>query len=216
VFQIYKVEGENKMLKILYIDDKESEIKTYGRALKEAIDGDGIEVVFLYPPYENMEDFLDVLNDPDIASLIIDHKLQDKVTYSGIELAMYLRGVNTKLPIYILTNFDTLDDEFAGDEWSVEAIIAKDSLIPKLDTYKARILRRLNIFGDVLAEREERFHELLRKSLNAEITDEESKEIEELQFARTEGLLAKELPQLEELEKILRLYEEKMNILRKK
>lgn len=204
------------MLKILYIDDKESEIKTYGRALKEAIDGDGIEVVFLYPPYENMEDFLDVLNDPDIASLIIDHKLQDKVTYSGIELAMYLRGVNTKLPIYILTNFDTLDDEFAGDEWSVEAIIAKDSLIPKLDTYKARILRRLNIFGDVLAEREERFHELLRKSLNAEITDEESKEIEELQFARTEGLLAKELPQLEELEKILRLYEEKMNILRKK
>ena len=204
------------MLKILYIDDKDSEAKTYGRALREALASEEIELLVLCPPYKDMNDFLSVLDDTSVVSLIIDQRLQDKVTYSGIELAMFLRGVNPKLPIYILTNFGMLDDEFAGNEWSVEAIIPKDKLITELDIYKARILRRLNVFGDLLAERESRFHALLRKSLNGEITAEESKEIEELQLARTSSLLAQELPRLEELEKILRLYEEKMQILQNK
>ncbi len=204
------------MLKILYIDDKESEAKTYGRALKDALASDEIELTVLCPPYEDMNDFLSVLDDSNVVSLIIDQRLQDKVTYSGIELAMFLRGVNPKLPIYILTNFGMLEDEFSGNEWSVEAIIPKDRLVAERDMYKARILRRLNVFSDLLAERERRFHELLRKSLNGEITDEEGREIEELQLARTGSLLAQELPRLEELEKILRLYEEKMQSLKNK
>jgi hypothetical protein len=203
------------MLKILYIDDKIAEAKTYGRALEDALANQKIEIDVLCPPHEDMNQFLPILDDSNLVSIIIDHKLQDKVTYSGIQLAAFLRGVNPKLPIYILTNFGMFDDEFAGFEWSVEAIIEKDSLRDHPEIYQARILRRLNVFGDVLGEREARFHELLRKSLNGAITSDETKEIEELQLARTSSLLAQELSTIKDLEEIIHLYEEQMQKLKK-
>jgi hypothetical protein len=203
------------MLKILYIDDKAAEAKTYGRALSQALANEKVELDVLCPPYEDMDQFLPILDDSSVVSIIIDQKLQDKVTYSGIQLATFLRGVNPKLPIYILTNYGMLEDEFTGYEWSVEAIIQKDKLIAQPEIYSARILRRLDVFGDVLAERERRFHDLLRKSLNGEITDAETQEIKELQLARTSSLLAQELSSIKDLEEIIHLYEEQMQKLKK-
>src|SRR5688572_27857231 len=95
---------KNEMFKIYYVDDKVSEVRTYGRVLEDAFADQDVELIKLCPPYEDKNDFLKLLDDNTVIAFIIDHKLQDKVTYSGIELAMFLRSVNQKLPIYILTN----------------------------------------------------------------------------------------------------------------
>ncbi len=65
-------------------------------------------------------------------------------TYTGIELARDLRRINSKIPIYILTNYA---DEFVDGEWSVEDI-AKGSFRDdkQNEITSSRIIRRIDVY----------------------------------------------------------------------
>ena len=153
-----------------------------------------------------------LLNTPDLACFIIDLRLKDTgvASYFGIELALFMRSINTKLPIYILTNFAEDSDAFNEGAWSVEDIIDKSDLAKigsdKSKAVIARILRRITGYADYLAEREKRFNELLRKTLNGQMSPEDEAELNEIQFDRTSSILAEELPKLQELNKVLEEY----------
>lgn len=168
------------------------------------------------------EDYVQILlMDPETACIIIDQKLKETgvATYLGIELARYLRSIDTKLPIYILTNYTEEEEQFEEGAWSVEEIIGK-SEIANLDSnesrnLKARMLRRINIYNDMLADRELRFQQLLRKSLRAELSHDEMRELEELQSVRGAVIAASEVELLAKAEAKLREYKEKLNQLEK-
>lgn len=200
-----------------FIDENENQLRTYTRKLTRMMQPEGIQIKPIFPPYRTKEEYISVLNDPETVCIVIDQRLKDtgEATYTGIELAQYLRGINKKLPIYILTNFAGEKEEFAGGEWSVEDIIQKDTLNDEKQAFiiKARILRHINIYEDILNERAKRFNELLRKSLYEELDELELQELEELQFERTAPTLAKEFPELKKLEQVVKTNEELLKML---
>jgi DNA-binding NarL/FixJ family response regulator len=195
---------------IWFIDEDEHELRTFHRQLRSMMP-ENIEVVAIFP-FPQKEEYLKILDAPDTSCLIIDQRLKNTgiAAYTGIELAQYLRGVNKKIPIYILTNF--ADDDFSDGAWSVEEIISKSDLSDEASakTVAARLLRHLSIYQDILAEREQRFNDLLKKSLNDELGGEELEELEALQLERTSTTLASELAQLKELELIVERHKQLM------
>lgn len=205
------------MKKIIWlIDENENELRTYTRKLKRMMP-DSVQINPVYPPYRKKEEYVSVLDDPNTACIVIDQRLKDTgvATYTGIELAQYLRGINKKVPIYILTNFAHADDEFASGKWSVEDIIAKDELNDEEQSriIKARVLRHIDVYEDILNERAKRFNELLRKSLSDSLDEAELKELEELQFERTAATLANELAEQQGLDQIIKTNKELIDIL---
>ena len=193
---------------IWLIDENERQSRTYVNQLRMMLPY-SITVEPIFPPYRQKADYLPVLDDPETVCFVIDQKLKDTgiATYTGIELAQYLRGINRKIPIYILTNYAQQQDQFVEGEWSVEEIISKGSLCDDRQSQitKARIIRRIDVYEDILGEREKRFSQLLRKSLNDELNEAELQELEQLQFERTAPTLASEVAELSQLEKLTKI-----------
>jgi hypothetical protein len=190
------VDQEEKI--IWFIDNDESQLDRYHRQLQRGlnslIENDEVNIVdVLAKPHK--EDYLEFLEDSRTASILIDQKLEDKggVDHTGIELAQYLRTINDIIPIYILTNYPSID-EYSEGEWSVEDIISKSSLATddKRKAIISRILRRINVHQKVYGEREIRFRELLKKSLKEELLGKEKEELERLEFSRSASTIAHE------------------------
>ena len=186
---------------IWLIDDIERESTTYSNGLKTDMP-QGFQVETIFPPYRRIENYSTLLENSDTACIIIDQRLTETgyATYTGIELAQYLRSINQKVPIYILTSYADEEDEFTGGEWSVEHIIPKDSFNAR--TVIARILRHTNVYEDILDGRAKRFNELLKKTLDDSLDEAELEELTELQFGRFAPTLAREAEKLQELEQI--------------
>ncbi len=201
---------------IWLIDDNKDELRTYRNALKPDMP-QGVQIKAI-PPYPRKADYAStLLENPDTACIIIDQKLKNTgiATYTGIELAQHLRGINTKIPIYILTNFPDEKGEFAGGEWSIEYIISKKSFGNEEGTQiaKARILRHMKVYGDILDERSKRFNELLKKTLDDSLDEAELEELAELQFEQTAPTLAKEVEELQKLKQIAKTNEKLIDLL---
>lgn len=172
---------------IWLIDENENQSRTYARQLRKVLP-QSISVERLFPPYSNLAEYSQLIMDRNTVCIVVDQKLKDTgvATYTGIELAQYLREINDKIPIYILTNYPDLHDEYEPGEWSVEDIIDKQTFISpiKTQTLVARLLRHIDIFTDIRSERTKRFNELLQKRIRNELSVEEAREYEELQFER--------------------------------
>lgn len=194
---------------VWFIDDMPDEARIYSRKLQLML-GSELEVRPLEPE-PSQDAYVQLLQDPNTVCLIVDQRLfvRGTVTYTGISLAQYLRGINTKVPIYILTNWSNDTDAFAGGEWSIEAIISKEDLIrderdEQRKTHGARIRRNINIYQDILLGRAARFNTLLHKSLKEDLSEEEVNELDQLQAARASAIVAEELQQLRSLEDIIK------------
>ncbi len=201
---------------IWLIDDDEEQLTTYSNELK--LDTSQEIQIKATLPYPRKVDYVStLLESPDIACIIIDQKLKEKghATYTGIELAQYLRRIKKKIPIYILTNFPHEQDEFAGGEWSVEDIISKGSFSDEegAQTAKARIMRHMKVYGDILDERAKQFNELLKKSLDDSLNEAELDELAELQAERIAPTLAKDVEELQKLERIAKTNEKLIELL---
>ena len=191
---------------IWLIDDIERESTTYSNGLKTDMP-QGFQIETICPPYRRIEDYSVLLENPDTVCIIIDQKLTEtgNANYTGIELAQYLRSINQKVPIYILTSYADEKNEFTDGEWSVEIIIPKDSFNAR--TVIARILRHTNVYKDILDGRAKRFKELLKKTLDDSLDEAELEELAELQFGRFAPTLAKEVEELQKLERIAKTTE---------
>ena len=200
---------------IWLIDDDEGELTTYSNDLKLDMP-QGIQIKAIRP-YPRKVDYVSaLLENPNTACIIIDQKLKETriATYTGIELAQYLRRINKKIPIYILTNFPD-DKDFAGHEWNIEYIIPKGNFRDEegAQTAKARILRHTNVYEDILDGRAKRFNELLKKSLDDSLDEAELDELAELQAERIAPTLAKDVEELQKLERIANTNEKLIELL---
>lgn len=190
---------------IWMIDENERELRTNAELLNSALPRT-IEVVPLIARHLK-EDYSDVLDNSETVAIVLDQKLKGTgiATYSGTELAKYMRTLKSKLPIYILTNYASEAEEFSGSEWSIEDIIAKDDLgDPERTTILvARLLRHIDTYEDILDKREHRHKELVMKGLSDELSTEELRELSELQFQRSSVSLTDELSRIKQLEELL-------------
>ena len=206
---------------ILYlVDDKEEARHANGPALQRFLGSSDIKVVPIEPFPEFMQ-YAALLGQPALGGFFIDQKMRGGgiVNYNGIELAGHLRAVLPKLPIYILTGYP--NEDFTGTAYRVEDIVDKE-VIEDRDTeeaqiLRARILRRLNTFTDVLDAREQRFHELLVKSMKEQLTESEEKELGLLETERLTPQHATELRDAKALEQAMaelkaKLYNENLNL----
>ncbi len=192
---------------IYFVDDDERERRGCLDVLVELLGNDEVTVSGMAPT-PNYTGFAALLNDPGTGAFILDYKLGSTglVTYSGTDLAGYLRGISQKIPIVILTNYQS--EITASEAPRVEDIVEKNAILrdptaQKAQTFKARLLRHINVFSGIRDERENRFHELLVKSLRERLTADEEKELGILETNRTLPMQAEEISSIAELEKAL-------------
>lgn len=207
---------------VWYVDEDETQSRTYVNELRMLLPS-SLDVQAIYPPFRTKEEYLPILENPRTACLVFDQRLKETgmATYSGIELASYIRRVNSKIPIYILTNYardDEEKEEFSDKRWSVEQIIDKGGL--NRDEYAkevaSRILRHINVYEDILGQREAKFRSLLQKSLILGLTEDEQVEFEKLQFERLQVTLASELPEKQKLDDLIKVNSQLLDLLQQK
>lgn len=191
--------------KILWADEEQSVFDTFLKYLEECF-GDQIEVLPEIP-LPKIEAMLErISTDSSLIALILDQRLKAKGTvgYTGIELADAVRRYNTKIPLYILTNWYEDPDLQSGD-YLVEDIFDKKQMMNPEYRRKiaARVRRHTGTYLDILSDREKRFEELLRKSIESELSDDERTEFGHLSFWRDKSMLADEEPWAHELQQKL-------------
>lgn len=198
---------------VLFIDEDDIERRSSLDVLKE-IFSDTDLTVQACAPLSTLADYTNLVNDQMIGALILDQRLNTSgtVSYSGVALAAHLRGVGTRIPIFILTNYP--EDDFSAQGWAVESIVGKNAVLrdpagtPAQD-FKSRLSRQVEGGRNVLAVRENRFHELIIKSSREELTVLEEGELRELEGERIAPVAASERKRLvrldAEIEKLQKL-----------
>jgi hypothetical protein len=189
---------------IYFIDDDEVERRSGLDVLREIFASDALAVE-AQPPLPLLQDYATLADDPDTAALIVDQRLDTNgiVSYSGIQVAAFLRSISSKLPIVILTNYP--NDDFGGLGWAVERIFEKTDMLrdPNAELtqkWKARLIRQIDVFGDIRGVREQRFHDLLVKSLREKLSADEAQELGLLETERILPVQAKEIGDIKALE----------------
>jgi DNA-binding NarL/FixJ family response regulator len=189
---------------IYFIDEDPAARRANARALTSLLDNQDIKIVE-QEPFSDIANYAKLLASPGTAAFVLDQRMKGsgQVTYNGTDLAKYLRAIDGKMPIYILTGHADDIEDFRGSNHLVEYIIGKDEIddasSEKAKTVKARMLRHLDVFNDVRDEQEQRFHDLLVKSLQKELTSDEQSEMDRIQGDNTAAILAAEREQEREL-----------------
>lgn len=208
---------EDRALPVVWLfDDMRDERHTYQRVLGRAMQG--LAEVRGQEPYPTLDHYLPLLNDPATACVITDHRLQiaGMAAYTGIDLAQYIRRINTKLPLYILTNYADDRDAFLMGEWSVEDIISKDDLKDARGqrTVAARIVRRIDTYRDILDARGAKLQDLITRSVDGELDEADLAELDTLWVQQNAPELARELMAVQRMERLMAAHKELMRQIR--
>ncbi|WP_413703524.1 hypothetical protein [Pseudomonas sp. Pseusp16] len=205
-------------MKIAFIDEDIDQRETYALILQNCFPAENASITVVeIEPRRNLADMRFLVEDEEIVTIILDEQLKDsgEAQYFGIELASYLRAINKKIPIYILTSFPDSEELFDG-EMTVEDILNKQELPTKKEVVGARILRGIDNYCDILGARENRFEFLLRKSVTDSLDENETEELSELgylrnaPFAVSELITADKLKKLDELEQVINKLEQEL------
>ena len=180
---------------IYLVDEDPASRRANRNFLKDLLNCDDLEVIAL-EPFRDKAEYDRLVISPSVAAFILDQRMKGSgvVNYNGTDLAQYIRRIDSKIPIYILTGYADEHDEFFGSNYLIEYIIAKES-IEDLNseaaiTIKARILRGLSVFTDVRSEWDQRYHDLLLKSLREPLSQEEEAEMDSIEGESSAAVLA--------------------------
>ena len=198
---------------IRIVDDSDEDLRLYQGILQNAFKQRGMPIVVeTVKARQRVGDYHDIVGDPRTAALIVDQRLGETqwADHTGIQLATQLRRLVPQLPIYILTTYADVDD-FQGGKWSVEDVLRKQVVSEpdhpdnqeEFQMIMERLIRRINVHQTILEKRGRRYRELLKKSLEEQLTQEEKSELDDLQFERTAVTLSDERDQLTRFEAAL-------------
>jgi len=204
-------------LKIAFIDEDKDQLQTYCLMLEQCFPKNNQEIEIVgFLPSPKLSDMGYLVKDEEIVAIILDEQLKDTgiATYLGIDLAIYLRSLDKKIPIYILTSYPD-SEEILNSEFTIEDILSKQDFPNKKDVVGARIMRRIDTFLDLASAREKEFENLLRKSIEGTISKDETIKYTELGYLRSASFEVDEIFSQEKL-KVLDSLEAQINILQEK
>ena len=188
---------------VYLIDENDEQRRAFSLVLNELFKGSGL-LIEGRVPLPKPQDYAAVIASGDVSALILDQKMEDGgVAYSGTQLSGFLRGIVPKLPIYILSNYTDDYALFEDGEGYVEDLISKRSVTDptskEAQIFKARFLRRIGGFVDVVEQRAARYHDLLVKSLRETLSPDELAEMGILESERAIPQQAMELRDIHDL-----------------
>ncbi|WP_241172995.1 hypothetical protein [Serratia marcescens] len=202
--------------KIVFINDQERVRNLYGSRLQRLF-GDIVDVVALEPKSTTEDMLSELISIKNIVAYIIDENLtySGKANYQGVGLIKRIREIDQKIPIYILTSNTSLVDVKLGD---IEFVIDKVDFSQEENKNKflQRFLRHLSTYKDIKTQQAKRFDELLIKSLDNPLSEEEKDEFNGLNAIRSKTLIdegcisEKDLESLQEQNKKLSEIENKL------
>jgi len=191
-------------MKIVYVDDNAEARSLYTRILGAVLSDAGCEFISICPEIKINQMITKISQIDNLVSIILDERISESGTadYDGMVLAEKLRVVYPKIPIYILTNFVDVAESYEDLELNIEYILNKGDISDPV--YKkravARILRHINVYRDIITERNNRFQELLKKSISQELTPDELAEYQILDELRLLPVLHDELSLTKQLQ----------------
>lgn len=198
---------------VWYVDEDAEDVELNVRSLNELLQsetGDDFSVRPICPPFAKFDNYSEVIGNRETNAILIDYKLytDGEALYTGMKLAKYLRSIAPKLPIYILTNYTGTAAEHENDTWSVEEILDKRDLLnytlnDSARTRISRFLRHLDTYADIQDNRQQRYQDLVRKTLHGQLTVDELRELTELRELRALPKLAEELEQVKALRELI-------------
>ncbi len=202
---------------IWIVDEDETQLETHYNVLSMVMPG--VEVrKFLAPPKKS--DFLRILDDSSTVCLLLDQKLKETgvADYTGIELAQYVNSVNGRLPVFILTNFPDEWHEFEKDSKAVEDILDKAHVRLSSENLKrmvSKILRRVNVYLLLRSEQAQRTNELIKKSFQGPLSEDEARELTLYEVERDKSRLLRELGRINEFDQLLDAHHDVMAKIRR-
>lgn len=196
---------------IYFIDENDRDRNANWDALRRIFRDTDI-LVEAPAPFSDIRNYAELLGRPDTAAFLIDQNMRTSgLGYNGIDVASFLRGIDSRIPIYIITGGATAHADIGGEQFKVEAILSKDDLDDEqsdaAQIIKARILRGVDVHKAVLSEREGRFHTLLLKSLDEELDSDELREMGYLEGERLAAVQAIEMVSHRDLAELTRAVE---------
>lgn len=175
--------------KIVFIDDQEKVRKLYGSRLQRLF-GEIVDVTAIEPKPTTADMLTELMSIKNIVAYIIDENLtySGKTNYQGVGLIKRIREIDPKVPIYILTSDTSLVDAKLGD---IEFVIDKVDFNQGENKVKflQRFLRHLSTYKDIKTQQAERFDQLLIKSLDNPLSEEEKDEFNSLNAIRSKILI---------------------------
>ena len=188
---------------VLWIDEEQMALDTWTNTFEDVF-GEEFQVISEIPLSEMKSMVERIQGEHNLAALILDQRLKETgvASYTGMELAEAVRQFDPKIPIYILTNHI---NDIGDQDYLVEYVLEKDNMVDEayLQKISARVRRHADIYIDIISDRERQFDELLRKSIDTELTEEELEEFKKLHFWRSKAVFADEESWSMELKKSL-------------
>ena len=176
----------------LWVDEEPDALHTYLDDIKECF-GPEIEVLAEEPCASLEEMLMRIQSIESLTALVLDERLKETgiANYTGMELTEAVRRMDSKLPVYILTNHAT---DIGDEDFQVEYVLEKDLFLDPLSRRRmaARVQRQTSRYHDILTDREERYEVLLRKSLTESLSAVEDQEFSDLHFCVGKRVLATE------------------------
>ena len=184
-----------KTNRIVYIDEEPDQILLNVEALERYF-GDKYEIEGVEPQRTISEMVGLIQKKTDLAALLIDERLKERGTanYLGIQLAMVIRELYPKLPIFILTSFAGDQEDFGESAGAVENVLDKADLTSGGQVIFQRVSRHLERYQDLLSGRDGRLSELIRFSLERSLNEEELAELNSLEVVRMAPIAMEEAP----------------------
>ena len=204
-----------KPVKAVLVDENPQQLRAFHLTLNELFTGSGVNIEAMRP-LAALDDYARLLANGEISALILDQKMEDGgIPYSGTQLSSHLRAIAPKLPIFILSNYTDDETLFENGEGSVEYILPKkiiaDPTCQEAQTFKARFLRHLDVFTDILDNRAQRYHGLLVKSLTEKLSAEEERELGLLETERVLPTHAHEISDAKAIERAIEEIRKQLN-----
>ncbi len=174
---------KNSPPQVLIIDDQErsarSNIDLLQRAAAREAPTAKIEFVLVNPKdVSGIQGYPSIIDTLPAAAVIIDYRFEvgSGANYTGLQLAIALRELYSKLPIFILTQYAP---EYALEEkgFAVEDVMDKGQLADHPETYVGRILRAAGLSEEARTESSKRMQNLINTSLHRELTASEEEEL---------------------------------------
>ena len=190
---------------VVFIDDDDIERRSCGDVLKEVFEGTAVAIE-ARPPLPFLADYAEMVARDEVAAFILDEKLttSNTVSYTGAELAEHLRSIGGQCPIVIFTNFG--DESFSPREWAFEFVVSKKAILHDphsvaAKAFRARLCRQIDYANELQSAAEQKYHELLVKSVSASLTVEEDAELRALEERRIAPVAAAERERQQRLDK---------------
>lgn len=144
------------------------------------------------PPLRDVAAYAEFVTDENVAVLVVDERLNEEgggVAYAGHELAAALRDDLPEFPIFMITAFAE-DEGVKESRGLVEMVLQKNAFFDDVETWVTRFVRAGQRYLEANGARHARFSELAELSATRALSEEEHRELTELQATIAAGSLS--------------------------